>query len=66
MAFEMESDILPFVRKSLREAGKDIWPVISADTGVPENTLRKLAYNDRKNPRLSTVEPVAKWFRERQ
>ena len=62
----MESDLLPFVRTNLRAVGKDVWPAISEATGVPCNTLRKLAYNDRKNPRLSTIEPVAKWFKERE
>ena len=58
-----QTDLLAFVIGSLRAAGPQAWPAIAAATGKPVSTLRKLAYGDRKNPRLDTIEPIANHFR---
>lgn len=52
---------LPALRDALR-ADRKAWPAVSKATGVPENTLRKLAYGDRKNPTLNTVQPLYDHF----
>lgn len=59
-----QTDLLAFVVTSLRAAGPKRWPAISTATGKPISTLRKLAYGDRKNPRLDTIEPIANHFRD--
>ncbi len=58
-------DLLSFVRTGLRAIGPREWPAIAAATGKPLSTLRKIAYGDRKNPKLDTIEPVANWLKER-
>lgn len=60
-----QTDLLSYVKTSLRAVGPKEWPAISAATGKPISTLRKIAYGDRKNPRLDTIEPIANHFRER-
>lgn len=44
------------------KADRSVWPVIARSTGVSENTLRKLAYGDRKNPQLNTIQPLYDYF----
>jgi hypothetical protein len=60
----MESnDLLGFVRSNLRAVGPKAWPAISEATGKPLSLLRKVAYGDRKNPKLDTIQPIANYFR---
>ena len=59
-------DLLGFVRRGLKEVGPKAWPAISEATGKPISTLRKIAYGDRRNPRLDTIEPLANWLRSQQ
>lgn len=56
------SDLLNFVRTSLRAVGAREWPAIAEATGKPLSTLRKIAYGDRKNPQLDTIQPIANYF----
>lgn len=60
------SDLLTYVRDNLRAVGPRCWPAIAEATGKPISTLRKIAYRDRKNPKLDTVQPIANYFLERQ
>lgn len=55
---------LPALREALK-LDRKAWPRISETTGVPENTLRKLAYGDRKNPQLNTIQPLYDYFKRR-
>lgn len=57
----MESTI-ELLQRRLREAGARQWPLIAQRTGASQNTLRKIAYGDRTNPRLSTIEPLLRYF----
>lgn len=57
--------MLAFVRSGLRAVGPKAWPAIAAATGKPLSTLRKIAYGDRKNPKLATIEPIANHLRGR-
>lgn len=52
---------LTFVVASL-EANKGNWKRISADSGIPYDTLTKIAQKKVKNPRFSTVQKLAKYF----
>lgn len=54
--------LLQQVKSQLRAAGPQAWKSIAEATGVKESALRKMAYGDRKNPRLSNLEPVLKYF----
>lgn len=60
-----QTDLLAYVVSSLRAIGPKGWPEVSVATGKPISTLRKIAYGDRKNPRLDTIEPIANYCRER-
>lgn len=57
-----QPSLLTKVRLKLREVGPKAWPEIAEATGVKESALRKMAYGDRKNPRLSNLEPVLQYF----
>jgi len=48
---------LPELRDALK-ADRKAWPGIAKATGISENTLRKLAYGDRKNPTYGTLQPL--------
>jgi transcriptional regulator with XRE-family HTH domain len=59
----METEtLLQQVKTQLRAAGPQAWKQIAEATGVKESALRKMAYGDRKNPRLSNLEPVLRYF----
>lgn len=58
-AMDSPSDLLAFVRAGLKAAGPKAWPGIAEATGKPVSTLRKIAYGDRRNPRLDTIQPIA-------
>ena len=55
--------LLEQVKTQLRAAGPQSWKEIAQVTGVKESALRKMAYGDRKNPRLSNLEPVLEYFK---
>jgi len=52
---------LNFVIASLA-AEKGNWRKVSADSGIPYDTLTKIAQRRVKNPRFSTVQKLAKYF----
>lgn len=59
----MSETTIEFLRRRLRLEGAHRWPEIALRTGMSANTLRKMAYGDRKNPRLATIEPLLDYFR---
>jgi len=60
----MSETTIDFLRRRLRGEGAHKWPEIARETGMSANTLRKMAYGDRKNPRLATIEPLLTYFRQ--
>ena len=60
----VQTDLLAYVVHGLRTLGPKRWPEVAEATGKSIPTLRKLAYRDRTNPELSTIEPIANWLRE--
>lgn len=54
--------ILPRLREALKRAGPAAWPQIAEATGETVHGLRKLAYGDRKNPSLRTVQRLLEYF----
>lgn len=67
----MES-IIDFLRRKLKDAGPARWPGIAriaserlpADDSIGVHLLRKLAYGDRDNPGIKTVQPLLDFFHE--
>lgn len=57
----MES-IVEYLRRQLRAAGPGRWEAIGASCNVGAALLRKLAYGDRDNPRVLTVQPLLDYF----
>jgi DNA-binding phage protein len=58
----MSEPIIQLLQRRLREAGAKTWPGIAVATGVSAHQLRKIAYGDRTNPRLDTVQPLMEHF----
>lgn len=59
----MEST-LDFLKRKLKEAGADRWHAIADEAGVAKSLPRKLAYGDRPNPGIQTVQPLVDFFHE--
>lgn len=53
---------LEFLKRKLKEAGPERWPSIVEQTGVAKSLPRKLAYGDRPNPGIQTVQPLLDYF----
>lgn len=59
----MES-IIDYLKRKLREAGHARWELIAAEAGVAKTLPRKIAYDDRDNPRVETIQPLLDFFAE--
>jgi hypothetical protein len=55
-----------YVARKLREAAHRNWPEISEKSGVPEKTLSKIAYEETKDPRESTVSALFSYFENQE
>lgn len=44
-------------------ADKDRWPEIAQKTGVPVDTLIKIARQQTTNPRFHTITPLVEYYR---
>jgi len=54
--------IVDYLRDRLREAGPRSFPSIARATGVAPTLLPKLAYGQRDNPRVQTIQPLLDYF----
>ena len=61
----MES-ISEYLVRKLKEVGPAGWPAIQEGSGVSVHLMRKIAYGDRKNPGIKTVEKLYAWLRENE
>ena len=61
----MESTSEYLIRR-LKDAGPSAWPAIQVGSGVSVHLMRKIAYGDRKNPGVKTVEKLYAWLRENE
>lgn len=59
----MES-ILDYLKRKLKEAGPAVWEQIAEETGVAKTLPRKIAYSDRDNPGIQTIQPLLDYFHE--
>lgn len=57
----MES-IIDYLKRRLREAGPGRWEPIAEVAKVAKTLPRKIAYGDRENPGVSTVQPLIDFF----
>jgi hypothetical protein len=56
--------IIARLKRQLREAGPALWEAIAVECGVKKTLLRKIAYGDRENPGVKTVQPLITFFDE--
>lgn len=56
--------IIQYLKRRLRDVGPGQWELIAEQAGVAKTLPRKLAYNDRENPGVQTVQPLLDYFRK--
>lgn len=56
--------IIDYLKRKLRDAGSARWELIAAESGVAKTLPRKIAFNDRDNPGVQTIQPLIDYFRE--
>jgi hypothetical protein len=54
--------VIDYLKRKLRESGAASWPAIAEATGCSPHLLRKVAYNDRDNPGVQTIQPLLDYF----
>ncbi len=54
--------IISFLQRRLKDAGPGTWEGIAAAAGVAKTLPRKLAYGDRDNPGVQTIQPLLDYF----
>lgn len=57
----MES-IIDYLKRKFKEAGPARWEQIASEAGVAKTLPRKIAYDDRDNPGVQTVQPLLDYF----
>jgi hypothetical protein len=58
--------IIETLRRNLRSVPPAEWERIAAECGVARTLPRKIAYGDRMNPGVMTVQPLINWFAEQK
>ena len=58
----MES-IIEQLKRNLRDAGAARWEAIASECGVAKTLPRKIAYDDRENPGVQTIQPLIDYFK---
>ncbi len=53
---------MQYLRRRLREVGPAQWERIAAAAGVSPRLPSKIAYGDRDNPRVQTIQPLLDYF----
>lgn len=54
--------IIDYLKRKLADAGAARWEAIADEAKVAKTLPRKLAYADRKNPRIDTIQPLLDYF----
>ena len=54
--------IIDYLKRKLRDAGSARWELIAATCGVAKTLPRKIAYDDRDNPGVQTIQPLLDFF----
>lgn len=53
---------MDYIKRQLKAAGPSRWEAIAATAGVAKTLPRKIAYGDRENPGISTIQPLLTFF----
>jgi hypothetical protein len=56
--------IIDYLKRKLKEAGSARWEAIADRAGVARSLPRKIAYSDRENPGVNTVQPLIDYFQK--
>ncbi|WP_294768594.1 hypothetical protein [uncultured Rhodoferax sp.] len=54
--------IIDYLKRRLKEAGPQRWEAIAEVCGVAKTLPRKIAYEDRENPGVQTIQPILDFF----
>lgn len=54
--------IMDYLKRKLRDAGSARWEAIASEAGVAKTLPRKIAYDDRDNPGVATIQPLLDYF----
>jgi hypothetical protein len=54
--------IMGYLNRRLREVGPTKWEAVAQAAGVAKTLPRKIAYGDRANPGVATVQPLITYF----
>ncbi len=54
--------IIEYLKRKLKEAGPARWESIAEAAKVAKTLPRKIAYADRENPGVNTVQPLLDYF----
>jgi len=54
--------IIDYLKRKLKDAGPNRWEAIAATCGVAKTLPRKIAYDDRDNPGVQTIQPLLDFF----
>lgn len=54
--------IMDSLKRRLRDAGPSTWEAIAVECGISKALPRKIAYGDRDNPRIETIQPLIDFF----
>jgi hypothetical protein len=54
--------IIDYLKRKLLEVGAAHWEAIAIESGVAKTLPRKIAYADRENPGVQTVQPLLDYF----
>lgn len=60
----MQESIHDYVFSQLN-AIRGQWQRVSDDTGISKRTIEKIGYGKSKNPRIKTIGPLYRYFRDR-
>jgi hypothetical protein len=56
--------IIDYLKRHLRDAGPATWEAIAVEAGVAKSLPRKIAYGDRENPGIATIQPLVTFFQD--
>ena len=54
--------IIEYLKRNLRSAGSSRWEAIATECGIAKTLPRKIAFNDRDNPGVQTIQPLIDFF----
>lgn len=54
--------IISYLKRKLQDAGPTQWEAIASECGVAKTLPRKIAYADRENPGVQTIQPLLDFF----